>query len=88
MIHLSPADSSILTRVAQYESIPLDKRIELLSRASPKAQQVGRILLNIDQPEDADPDVMAAAKAFKRWLASNRRVRPGRRATPPFAYVP
>jgi hypothetical protein len=86
MIHLSPSDSSILTRVAQYERIPIDKRLNLLSNASPEAQEVGRILLNVEQTANAAPDVRAAAEAFKKWLASNRRLRPTRAANRRFAY--
>jgi len=78
MIHLSPADSSILTRVAQYDRIPVNERLALLSQASEEAQQVGRILLKVQQPASAAPDVRAAAEAFQRWLASNRRAKPTR----------
>lgn len=87
MVHLSPSDSSILTRVAQYERIPVEQRLALLSNASPQAQQIGRILLNVEQPAEAEPDVRAAAEAFKRWLASNRRLRPTRSTNRRFAYA-
>ena len=87
MIQLSPSDSSILTRVAQYGRIPVDQRLALLSKASPQAQQVGRILLKVEQPTKAEPDVRAAAEAIRRWLASNRRVRSTRSANRRFEYV-
>jgi hypothetical protein len=86
MIQLSPSDSSILTRVVQYTRIPVRQRLELLSGASKPARKIGRILLEIDKPTDAEPDVRAAADAFKRWLASNRRtVRPARTTIGPYA---
>ena len=81
MIHLSPEDSSILTRVGQYNRIPLNQRLELLSKASDQAQQVGRILLDVEPAATPDPDVLAVAQAFKRWVASNRRPRPTRHSS-------
>jgi hypothetical protein len=87
MIHLSREDSSILTRVAQYTRIPVDQRLDLLSKASAEAQQVGRILLNVEQSANAEPDVRAAAEAFKRWLTSNRRLRPTRATNRRLAYA-
>jgi len=74
MLRLSLRDSSILTRVAQYEKIPVKERLHLLvSEASEDAQKVGRILLGLDKAADAEPDVRQVAESIEKWVAGNRR---------------
>lgn len=74
MDSLSSNDSAILTRVLQYRRVPMDERLALLRTASPKAQEVGRFLLDPQNSSPASPDVAVAAASFQRWLESNRRV--------------
>lgn len=73
MVNLSAKDSSILTRITQYTTIPLKERQRLLSEASPEAKQIGEIILGTSTGEGAAADIRAAAKAYSEWLQNNRR---------------
>ena len=64
MVELSPNDSSILTRVARYQKIPIPERRALLKRATPKAREIGEIILGTSTGQEADEETKAAAEAY------------------------
>lgn len=79
MIRLDPRDASILARVAQYVSLPVEKRREILSEAStPEAHQVGQILLGDLKPEalpdDIREEVMETVETLRSWSDESRKV--------------
>ena len=79
MIRLDPKDASILARVAQYVSLPPEKRKEILNETSAfEAQQVGRVLLGElkpeDLPDDIREDVMETVETLKSWSDESRKV--------------
>lgn len=72
---LSPSDVSILTRVAQYGQVPINRRLQLLAKASPQAQEIGKAFLEQSDPTNpVKPEISAAAEAVTRWIKNNRRV--------------
>jgi hypothetical protein len=71
VVELTPKDSSILTRIARYRTIPAAVRRALLKRASPKAREVGEIILGASS-EGADADTKAAADAYVKSLQQGR----------------
>jgi hypothetical protein len=82
VVELSPKDSSILTRITRYQTIPVSERKALLSRASPKAREIGEIILGTSTGENADGETKAAADAYLKSLQQKRRtgrLRPLRR---------
>jgi hypothetical protein len=73
MIRLSPKDSSVLARAAQYSHLPGNEREALVRAASsPKARKIGAIILGAD-PSEFDEDVQAVAKVYLEWAKRNRR---------------
>jgi hypothetical protein len=66
VVELSPNDSSILTRVARYQKIPLRERKALLKRATPKAREIGLIILGTSTGQEADEETKAAADAYMK----------------------
>lgn len=79
MITLSPTDSSILGRVLQYQSIPIEERMLWLSKASKPAQKVAKYVLGLLEEEPSE-DIRKAAAAVRGWLDTNRRIGEVRRA--------
>ena len=73
MVKLSPKDSSILTRITQYERVPMEQRRALLDDASPEAKQIGEIILGTSSRENASPEIKAAVDAYRKWLEQIRR---------------
>jgi hypothetical protein len=73
VVQLSPKDSSILTRIARYRRIPRVEREQFLSEASPKAREIGEIILGTSTGENADEETKAAANAYLKALQQNRR---------------
>ena len=72
---LSPGDVSILTRVAQYRKVPIDQRLQLLAKASPQAQEIGKAVLEQGDPATPiRPEISEAARAVTRWINNNHRV--------------
>jgi hypothetical protein len=75
MVRLSPKDSSILARVAQYSALPKTERSAIVKKSSSRsAKQAGAIILGED-PSRFSPDVQAVAKAYIDWAKRNRRFR-------------
>jgi hypothetical protein len=64
MVELSPKDSSILTRITKHRAIPKEERSDLLKNASPKAKEIGEIILGTSTGEKADAEIKAAAEAY------------------------
>jgi hypothetical protein len=65
---LGATDSSILTRIGRYRTIPLKERQALLRQASAKAREIGEIILGTSTGEHADADTKAAVDAYVRSL--------------------
>ena len=74
MLSLSPADTSILARVVQYDAIPPNERAHLLEQVSPDARNVGKVILGTATPAESTPEIIAAANAYKTWAENNRRL--------------
>ncbi len=70
MVALSPRDSAILTRVAQFDHLPAAEREAMLAKASPTAQAIGRVVIRESRSRNAS--VMHAAKVLRNWAAKNR----------------
>jgi hypothetical protein len=74
VVELTPEDSSILTRIARYRTIPVPERQALLKKASAKAREIGEIILGTSTGEDADAETKAAAEAYVKSLQRKPRV--------------
>ena len=76
MVELTPKDSSILTRIARYQTIPVAKRKALLKDAdSDKAKEIGEIILKgTSTGTNADPETKATADAYLKLLRGKRRI--------------
>jgi len=66
MVELSPKDSSILTRITRYRRIPPEERRALLLGASPKAREIGEIILGTSSREGSDSATIAAVRAYQK----------------------
>lgn len=75
MVELSPKDSSILTRIARYQTIPIATRKALLNRATAKAKEIGEIILGTSSGQHADDETKAAAEAYIKSFPRARVVR-------------
>ncbi len=72
MIRLSPKDSSILARVAQYQQLPKKDRQALVKRSSTAAaRKVGEIILGAP-PTKFSEDIQEVAKVYREWAKRNR----------------
>ena len=80
MVQLSPKDSSILTRIARYQSIPKREREALLKDASDAAKEIGKIILGTSTGKNAGPDITAAVAAYRKSFQLKRRYGRQRRA--------
>jgi hypothetical protein len=69
MLLLTPQESSVLCRVVQYRFISLETKLQLLSELSPKAEEIGRVILK--QITSDDQEVNAAAAALQQWHDAN-----------------
>jgi hypothetical protein len=78
VIRLSPLDASILARLIQYDNLERAQRLEMLTEASPIAQEIGRVLLDIEKSPSAD--VNETADAMRHWVQTNRAHRTARSA--------
>jgi hypothetical protein len=65
VVQLSPKDSSILTRITRYQRIPKFEREHLLDEASPKAKEIGKIILGTSTGANADAEMKEAAEAYR-----------------------
>lgn len=79
MVELTPKDSSILTRITRYRTIPVKERVALLEEASPKAKEIGEIILGRSRREEADADTQAAADAYLKSFETKPRADAQRR---------
>lgn len=74
MIRLSPKDSSILARVAQYGQLPKKEREALVKRSSSaEARKAGKIILGAN-PAQFPEEIQAVAKVYREWAKRNRQV--------------
>jgi hypothetical protein len=80
VVQLSPKDSSILTRITRYRLIPITEREALLSEASPKAREIGKIILGTSTGENADAETKAAVAAYVKSFQGRRRAGRQRRS--------
>lgn len=75
MVRLSPKDSSILARVAQYNALPKAERSALVKKSSSRsAKDAGAIILG-ENPNRFPADVQAVAKAYIEWAKRNKQFR-------------
>lgn len=75
IIRLSPNDSSILARVAQYsnlDDVNADVLDKLLSTASPEAKEVGQVLLGKLEEGSVRQEIAETADYFRDWARANR----------------
>jgi hypothetical protein len=79
LVQLSPKDSSILMRITRYGLIPRAEREALLKEASPKAKEIGEIILDPAKGENADEETKAAVEAYRRSFGPGRRTGKQRR---------
>jgi hypothetical protein len=75
---LSPKDSSILTRIARYQTIPVGEREALLEDASEAAKEIGRIILGKSTGANAGEEINAAVAAYRKSFPGRRRAGSGR----------
>lgn len=74
MLSLSPADTSILARVVQYDKIPPKEREQLLAQVSQEARNIGKVILGTATAEQFPPEIGAAAQAYQKWADNNHRL--------------
>jgi cytochrome c556 len=72
MSGLSANEAAVLTQVASFPNLTQKRRMQLLSRSSRRAQEIGRIIVKGERP--ADPaEYRKVAKKFARWATENER---------------
>lgn len=71
VIRLSAKDSSILGRIAQYDTIPMKDKLRLLHSATAIGRLVGYNLLGIHEHKSF-PEVEVAADAIREWARKNK----------------
>ncbi|HEY6391904.1 MAG TPA: hypothetical protein VIX89_11545 [Bryobacteraceae bacterium] len=79
MVKLTPKDSSILTRITRYKTIPKPEREALLEDASDAAKEIGMIILGTSTGENAGPEITEAAAAYRKSFGPGQRTRGQRR---------
>ena len=78
MVELSPHDSSVLSRLVQFQNIPLEERRLLLKELESKdARMVGEAFLDREKYKTSPEKVRATVDRFDQWHAAN--LRAGRR---------
>jgi hypothetical protein len=73
MIRLNTHDAAVLARIAQYETLPMAQREEMLETLSPMAREVGRVLLHLSNP--SSKEIEDTAEAITNWVGNNRKYR-------------
>jgi len=76
MTPLKPKDSSILARVALYNTLTRKQREAMLETASTAAKKIGRVVIG---SHTTDVEVRKSAAAFKKWAETNRKYAKTRR---------
>ena len=75
MIRLNSDDAALLAMIAQYETVPLSVKRQLVGDLSNTAKPIGNLLIGqTRRPPRAE--VRKAAERLRRWAESNRRSRP------------
>lgn len=72
MSELSPNEAAVLTQVVSFPNLTAERRLQLLSGASKRAKEIGRIIVTGANPGD-DPEYRRVANKFQRWALENER---------------
>jgi hypothetical protein len=72
MSGLSPNEAAVLTQVVSFPNLTMKRRMQLLSRSSKRAQEIGRIIVKGERTSDS-PEYTRVAKKFARWASENER---------------
>ena len=70
MSPLRAKDSSILARVALYDTLPRRQREQMLKLASQTAQKIGRVMIGVSRTRNAE--IRKSADALNQWAKANR----------------
>jgi len=80
MVRLTPHDSSVMTRLAQYAH-PSDESTKLLNKLqSPEARLLGEAFLDPQKYAESPDHIRATVDYFREWLENNKRLRRQREA--------
>lgn len=72
MSGLSANEAAILTQVASFPNLTQKRRMQLLSRSSKRAQEIGRIIVKGVRTTDR-AEYKQVAKKFASWASENKR---------------
>lgn len=72
MSGLSANEAAVLTQVASFPNLTQRRRMQLLSRSSKRAQEIGRIIVKGERTTDR-PEYKKVAKKFASWASENHR---------------
>jgi hypothetical protein len=70
MSDLTTSEAAVLTQVASFPSLTAERRLKLLSKSSPRAKAIGRILVRGERQND-NPEYTQFAKRFKTWASQS-----------------
>ena len=72
MSGLSANEAAVLTQVASFPNLTQRRRLQLLSRSSKRAQEIGRIIVKGERTSDP-VEYKRVAKKFASWASENKR---------------
>ncbi len=72
MSGLSPNEAAVLTQVVSFPNLTMKRRMQLLSRSSKRAQEIGRIIVKGERTSDS-PEYRRVAEKFASWASENER---------------
>ena len=79
MVRLKARDAAILARVAKYGKLPVEKRRKMLKDATPRAKEIGMVVLGVRTTRNRK--VNDAASVLKKWAGGTPRIARDARAT-------
>lgn len=72
MSGLSANEVAVLTQVASFPNLTQKRRMQLLSRSSKRAQEIGRIIVKGGRTADR-AEYKQVARKFASWASENKR---------------
>ena len=72
MVGLTAKEASVLTQVASFPNLTQKRRMQLLSRSSKRAREIGRIIVKGERTTDR-AEYKHVAKKFASWASENKR---------------
>jgi hypothetical protein len=75
MVELTPHDAAVLSRLVQFDRLPIEKRREILGELeSPEAREVGEIVLDSTKLSTASEQIRETVNRYQLWLENNKRL--------------